>query len=147
MLARFSYAEEFAKRQQHHKAWVKAAASLLFALAVVPAVWALFSRNWMVRLGWIVPAGLGFVLLRALLLYSKGSPSCPHCRDDITNCSAAYCHGCGELLKQGLCPRCGLDRTWTAAFQPMTLREPILYCPGCGVYLNSTYYRYERDSD
>src|SRR5207244_9227097 len=99
---------------------------LLFALAIVPAVSALFSRNWMVRLGLIVPAGLGFVLLRALLLYSKGSPSCPHCRDDITNCSPVFCHGCGEALNQRRCPRCSLDPTWTAAFQPMTLREPIV---------------------
>ena len=147
VLAKFSFAEEFAKRQRHRKGWVKAAAGLLFVLVVIPAVWAIFSRSWVVRLGWIIPAGLGLVLLRMLMLFSKGSYRCPQCREDITNCTAVYCHGCGQVLEARLCKRCGVDRTWTAAFDAMPLRDPILYCPGCGVYLNSPFYRGERDSD
>jgi hypothetical protein len=146
-LARLAYAEEFSRRQRHRKGWVKAAAVALFAVAVVPAVWATFTRDWRVGLFWLVPAGLGLVLLQWLLRYSKGSPSCPHCHEDITNCHAAYCQLCGEALKTGICARCGVDQSWTAGFHSLALREPIRYCPGCGVYLNTTFYRYEHDRD
>jgi hypothetical protein len=146
-LARFAYAEEFARRQNHRKGWAKAAAMVLFAVAVMPAVWAIFSSDWRVRLFWILPAGLGLVLLRWLRLYSKGSPRCPHCCQDITDCGAAYCHLCGEAAKGAVCARCGADESWTAGFQSVGLRQPILYCPGCGVYLNSTFYRYEQETD
>src|SRR6266852_4791332 len=141
-LTRLAYAEEFSRRQKHRSGRVKAAAVVLFAVAVVPAVWAIFTRDWRAGLFWLVPAGLGLVLLQWLLFYSKGSPRCPHCSQDITNCCATYCHVCGEALKTRACPRCGLDQSWTAGFQSIGLREPILYCPGCGVYLNSTFYRY-----
>ena len=146
-LAKLAYAEEFSRRQRHRKGWVRAAAVVLFAVAAVPAAWAMFTRDWRVGLFWLVPAGLGLALLKGLLLYSKGSPRCPHCQQDITNCGAAYCQLCGEVLKAGVCARCGLDHTWTAGFQSMSLREPILYCPGCGVYLNTTFYRYEQEGD
>jgi len=96
VLARYACAEEFSKRQRQRKIWIKAAGGLLFGMVIVPTVWGAFSKDWRVRVLWFVPAGLGFLLLRALLVYSKGSPSCPHCHEDVTNCFAKHCHVCGS---------------------------------------------------
>src|SRR2546423_612022 len=145
--APITYAQQFATRQRHRKVWVKAIALVLFAFVLVPAVWAIFSRDWRVRLFWLIPAALGLASLKMLLLYSKGSPYCPNCCLDITDCPAAFCHLCGEPLKGRVCNRCGADPSWTAGFQDLGLRQSILYCPACGVYLNTTFYRYERQND
>jgi hypothetical protein len=145
-LASLAYAQEFARRQKHRKGWLTAAALLLFAASVAPAVWAISTRDWRVGVFWLVPAGLGLALLQWLLFYAKGSPTCPHCHQNITNCGAAYCHSCGQPLKGSPCARCGLDESWTAGFHSLGVRHPILHCPGCGVYLNSTFYRYEQEA-
>jgi hypothetical protein len=146
-LKQFAYAEEFARRQKHRKVWVKVAALALFALSVLPAIWAVLTKDWKVRLFWFIPAALGLLALKRLLRYSKGSPHCPHCQQDITNCCAGFCHACGLALHTIPCERCGRDPNWTAGLQDMGLRYPIIHCPGCGVRLNTNFYRYERDTD
>jgi hypothetical protein len=140
-LTRFSYADESSKRRR--KPWVWVAAILLFALAVGPPIWAFLAKNSLLRIFWFIPSCFGLVLLRWLLLYTKGSSLCPQCHEDITSCLAAYCYGCGEKLGQGRCGRCGLDTTLAAGFSGGVIREPIRYCPGCGVFLNSSFYRDE----
>jgi len=144
-LTRLSYPEEFSKRRR--RPWVWVAALLLFALAVGPPLWAFLDRNSLFRTFWFIPSCIGLLLLRSLLLYSKGSVICPQCREDITTCFAAHCYACGEKLGQGRCAKCGLDSTWAAGFKPSVVREKIRYCPGCGVFLNSNFYRYEGQGD
>ena len=142
-----TYAQQFASRQRHRKTWVIATAVALFALAVVPAVWAMFTRDWRVALFWMVPAGLGILLLKGLLRYSKGTPHCPNCQQNVTDCPAVFCHLCGATLKTRVCDHCGADPTWTAGFQDIGLRQHITFCPGCGVYLSTPFYRFEDQPD
>jgi hypothetical protein len=144
-LTRLSHAEGFSKRRR--RPWVWVTAIVLFALAVGPAIWAFFARGSLIRIFWFIPSCIGLLLLRALLLYCKGSAICPQCHEDITSCLAAFCHGCGEKLNQGRCGKCGLDTTWAAGFNQGLVREKIRYCPGCGVFLNSHFRRYESMGD
>jgi len=133
---------------QHRRWWFWVLAGVLFGFAVLPAIWAIFGKGSLIRLLWILPAGLALTLLRWLARYSKGSPNCPHCREDITSCNATHCYVCGEKLDHGRCSRCGLDTTWTAGFETAGLvRQPIVFCPGCGVRLNSAFYRFEDMGD
>src|SRR4051794_37495378 len=97
--------------------WVNAVGFGLFTISIVPAVWAVLTGDWKPRLLWFVPALVGLSCLRGLRLYSKGSPNCPHCQRDITNCAAAFCHSCGQTLRASPCERCGADPNWTAGFQ------------------------------
>src|SRR5947207_8618172 len=83
-LREFEYAQEFARRQQHRKTWVIVAALGLFAVCVLPAIWAIVTRDWKVRLFWFIPAAIGFSALKGLRRFSKGSPDCPHCQQNIT---------------------------------------------------------------
>jgi hypothetical protein len=140
-LTRFSYAEMFSKRRR--KPWIWITGVLLFAVAVGPPIWAFLGRNSLMRIFWFIPSCIALLLLRALLLYSKGSAICPQCREDISSCLAAYCYGCGDRLNQGRCGKCGLDTTWAAGFSQSPIRQKIRYCPGCGVFLNTNFHRYE----
>src|SRR5262249_46820209 len=142
-----AHAEEFSRRQKHRKGWVYAAGFGLFAAIVAAALWGIFSSDWKARLLWFVPAAIGLFLLKRLLLASKGSPQCPSCRQDITNCGAGFCHACGQAIQTVPCQRCGADPNWTAGFQSVGLRQPIRHCPGCGAYLNTDFYRHELDPD
>jgi hypothetical protein len=140
-LMRFSHAQEFSKR--HRKPWVWIVAVLLFALVVGPPIWAFFNKDSLLRILWIIPSSIGAFLLSALLLYAKGPARCPQCREDFTSCLASYCYGCGEKLNQRRCPKCGSDSSWAAGFNHGLVRQKIRFCPGCGVLVNSNFYRYE----
>lgn len=140
-VTRLSYAEEFSKRGR--KPWVWIAAILLVALAVGPPVWAFFAKGSLIRIFWFIPSCIGLLLLRGLLLYSKGPARCPQCHEDFTSCLAAYCYGCGEKLNQGRCGKCGLDTTWAGGLSQSPIRQKIRFCPGCGILLNTNFYRYE----
>lgn len=144
---KFAFSEVFSKRQRHQNRWVKIIAIVLFVVAAVPAVWAIFSKDWRVRLFWFVPAVFGLFLLRCLNLWSKGSPCCPNCRQDVTNCRAMYCHFCGEFHKARACPRCGTEEGGKLDSPVIIIQKPILYCPGCGVFLNTSFYRHEAECD
>jgi hypothetical protein len=141
VLVRASYAEQFSRRRR--KPWVWIAAILLFALAVGPVIWAFFGKSSLPRIFWFIPSCIGLFLLRALLHYSKGSGICPQCHEDITSCLAAHCYACGEKLVGARCARCGTDSSWAAGFGSGVIRQQIRYCPGCGVFLNSNFYRDE----
>jgi hypothetical protein len=141
-----AYAQQVSTRQKRRKAWVYAAGIPLFVL-LIAAVWAAFSGDWRGRLLWLLPAAIALASLKWLRSYSKGCPNCPCCHNDITNCPAAFCHACGQPLSGVPCERCGADPNWTAAFQDIGLRQPIRHCPGCGVYLNTQFYRHELDPD
>jgi hypothetical protein len=116
---------------------------VLLALTVGPPVWAYFAKGSLIRIFWFIPSGVGLVLLTGLLQYTKGSPICPQCHEDVTSCFAAHCQACGEKLARGRCARCGLDTTLAAGFSTGLIRQHIRHCPGCGVFLNTNFYRDE----
>jgi hypothetical protein len=144
-LEKFAFSEVFSKRQRHRNRWGKMIAIILFAVAAAPAAWAIFSKDWRVRAFWFIPAGFGLFLLKWLSLYSKGSPCCPNCHQDVTNCRAVYCHFCGEFRKARACSRCGTEQDGALDSSVMISQKRILYCPGCGVLLNTLFYRYEAE--
>jgi hypothetical protein len=140
-VTRLSYAEVYSRRRR--KPWVWITAILLFVLAIGPPIWAYFINESLLRIFWFIPSCIGLLLLRALLLYSKGSAICPQCHEDVTSCLAAYCYTCGEKLVGARCARCGTDNSWAAGFGSGVIRQQIRYCPACGVFLNSSFYRDE----
>jgi len=145
-LSRIGAAQEFARRQSFHKRWVVVAGLVSFCVALSPMVWAIAGRDWRPLPLLLLPAVLALMFLRALKRYAKGSPACPNCRQDVTNCAARFCHLCGRELRTSVCAHCGADPTWTAEFQPIGRQhQPILFCAGCGVYLNSPFYRFENE--
>lgn len=144
-LTRFSHAQEFSKRRR--KPWVWIVAVLLFALVAGAPIWAFFTTDSLLRIFWFIPSSIGLLLLSALLLYAKGLAKCPQCREDFTSCLASYCYGCGQRLNQARCPKCGLDSPWASGFSQGLTRQKIRYCPNCGIFLNTNFYRYESLGD
>ncbi|EEF60229.1 hypothetical protein Cflav_PD3288 [Pedosphaera parvula Ellin514] len=146
--AKFSYAEEFAKRQ-HRGPWVYAVGLGLFLLTIAPVILAYVNHGAPAIL-WFVPASAGLIILRLFLSWTKGSPHCPCCKKNIKVCVVRHCYGCGEDLENGRCERCGVDLTIGSAFRSSGdtsgNKQPITYCPGCGVWLKSNFHRRRKAS-
>ncbi len=72
--------------------------------------------------------------------WQRASPICPNCKQDITHCTANYCHICGESLQNRRCEICDVDASWSSFLRPWgnagNLRR-VIFCPGCGVLLES----------
>jgi hypothetical protein len=143
MPAKFAYGDEFARRQ-HRGLRVYVIGIGLFLLIIAPTFLAFKDHDTPITM-WLVPVSVGAIVLRLFLAWVKGSPLCPCCKKNIKVCAVDYCYGCGEAMSQGRCERCGVDLSMDILFRPLGAtsgnKRAITYCPGCGVWLNSTFRR------
>jgi hypothetical protein len=141
VLRRFSYAEDF-KARKRPKLWRYVAAEVLMCLAIGAFF---FFHGGIPILSWLSPALIGVLIVGAYIAWTRTSPLCPHCKKNIRTCQAVYCHLCAEPLKDGRCDRCGVLQSWKHIFIPMGQtpgnKQPIRYCPGCAVLLDTDFYR------
>lgn len=133
LLERVSYAEAFRTRTRPYFGIVAAA----YAFSLGAFGWALS----MDALTLLALGGVAGVIFH--LQWRCASPFCPQCRQDIRTCLAEHCHVCGGPLTRRQCARCEVDHTWTGWFRRDRggrLRS-IVYCPGCGVQLDTRISR------
>jgi hypothetical protein len=94
---------------------------------------------------WIFFSALA--VLSWFVLWYRGMPICPNCKQNIRTCLTEYCHVCGKPLSHKRCMDCGVDNSWTGWFRPYGngLFKRIVYCPGCGVELDTWIHRWRAD--
>jgi len=95
---------------------------------------------------WIIMFGI--VLAQGYFLWLRASPICPNCKQNIRTCITNHCHVCGKAIKERRCIDCGVDNTWTGSFRPYQngTYQWIMYCPGCGVELDTSIPRWRPGS-
>ena len=142
VLRRYSYAKEFRNRKRQNL-WLLIARNVLILLASL-AFFALYfhdSLPW-----WSLPLAIGMAVSHGYVAWRRPAPICPHCQKNIRYCPAVYCHVCGEPLHGARCERCGVNQSWTHGFgqasETSGNRQPIMYCPGCAVFLESDFRRW-----
>ena len=139
---RRDYAEAFRTRKGP-KLWLYLSIQMLIFLAI--GAFFIFRRG-IPASSWFSPLLIGIVIFGACITWTWSSPGCPNCRKNIRICPAVYCHRCGEPLKARRCDRCGVLQSWTHIFTPLGEitgnKQPIRYCPGCAVLLDTKFYRW-----
>ncbi len=90
-----------------------------------------------------LPIAVGVFVLACWRSWTRASPICPQCHQNIRLCAASYCHVCGQPLRSNRCAACGVGETWLSFFQPYLGGgfRWITYCPGCGVLLEARMRR------
>lgn len=78
-------------------------------------------------------------------MWNRDMPICPNCKQDIRTCPAENCHVCGKPLRHGRCAECGVDQSWMRSIKPWTGGAKITFCPGCGIELSTSIYRFRDD--
>jgi hypothetical protein len=141
VLRRFSHAEAFRTRKRP-SFWLY----LLINVLIFLAIGIFFIRHGGISAPWFIPLLIGMSVLGAYISWTRSSPVCPNCRKNIRFCPAVYCHLCGEPLKAKACDRCGVLQSWTLIFtsfgEAAGNKEPIRYCPGCAVLLDTDFHRW-----
>jgi hypothetical protein len=139
LLRRVSCAEEF-RRRDRPVFWLYVVGYGFLSLTTV-----FLSTN----LGGLAPEALlvmvGFCAWSCFRAWHRASPICPNCKQNIRYCAAAFCHLCGQSLIHQRCEGCGVDNSWMRVFRPYAKAGSfrwIVYCPGCGVCLDSKVPRW-----
>jgi hypothetical protein len=139
LLRRVSCAEEF--RHRDRPAFWLYVAGYGFMLFIAAFLF--------INLGAMPPTALllmvGFFAFLCFRAWHRASPICPNCNQNIRYCTAAFCHVCGQALGHQRCVRCGVDNSWTHFLRPYVNAGNsrwIIYCPACGVQLDSKVPRW-----
>jgi hypothetical protein len=123
--------------------WFWVLVILCFGAVIVSACEAI--RGGVDSINWLVLACVAGGILKALDKYSKGSPICPNCKNDITTCRPDFCHNCGQPLVGLRCEACAVDWNWIAKMAKSSEitgnNSEITYCPGCGALVESEHHR------
>jgi hypothetical protein len=98
--------------------------------------------------GWMVFLFVaGYNLLLWFKLWQRAMPICPNCKQNIRICPAIRCQLCGKQLNGKRCTDCGVDNSWIGWLHPSSngAFARIMFCPGCGVELNTWIRRWYAD--
>src|SRR5580692_5226686 len=118
--------------------------AFLFFIGVLFCAWQA-CRGGLNAIFWIFGAGSFGGGIKLLLNLSLGSKICPNCKKDFTICPAAFCHNCGQPLKDSRCETCNVNWHFVASLgresEIIGNKLPIIYCPSCGAFVESEYYR------
>jgi hypothetical protein len=121
--------------------WVLA---FLFLVGVLFCAWQAY-KGGLNSIFWIFGAGAFGGGIKLLLSLSLGSKICPNCEKDFTICPAVFCHNCGQPLKDSRCESCNVNWHFVASLgresEITGNKLPIIYCPGCGTFVETEYYR------
>ena len=127
--------------------WFRALALLFLAVVIFCAGHA--CKSGLNSIFWILGACAFAGGINLLWGHSQGSKICPNCNDDFTSCPAIFCHNCGQPLKDARCEACSVDWNFAASLGRKSEVTgnglPIIYCPGCGTFLDTEHYR--KDSE
>jgi hypothetical protein len=123
--------------------WFLALAFLFFA-GILYCAWQAYASHGqnfgLTSILWIFGAGAFGGGIKLLMRISQGSKICPHCNKDFTSCPASFCH-----KKDSRCEACDVNWHLVAILGRKSgvagNSLPILYCPGCGNFVESEYYR------
>jgi len=121
--------------------WILA---FLFLAGILFCAWQIY-KGGLHSIFWILGAGAFGIGIKLLLNLSLGSKICFNCEKDFTICPAVFCHNCGQPLKDSRCEACNVNWHFVASLgresEIIGNKLPIIYCPGCGTFLETERYR------
>lgn len=133
------YADQFRHRKRKSYWLYFLGAGLLMS----PAFW------FVAHFGGLTPttglAIIGITAIAAWTCWLDRTPICPHCQKNIRFCPPAFCHICGDELRDNACLPCGVDYSWKRLLPSHNrgFQAWIDFCPGCGVHLDTSIMRIE----